>query len=67
MTIYQEKINSLYEDLELAVREHDKAVGQVVAAKELILTIQGGISVLHELQEDEAIDSAHTILDGLAG
>ena len=65
MTIYQEKIDSLYEDLELAVREHDRAVNQVVAAKELILSIQGGISVLHELQEDEAIGAAHTIVTAL--
>ena len=63
MTIYQEKIDSLYEDLELAVREHDRAVNQVVAAKELIFSIQGGISVLHELQEDAAIGTAHTTVD----
>jgi hypothetical protein len=55
----------LYEDLELAVKEHDKAVNQVVAAKELIISIQGGISVLHELQEDEAIDAAHAIVNTL--
>ena len=65
MTAYQEKIDSLYEDLELAVKEHDKAANQMVAAKELILSIQGGISVLHELQEDEAINSAHAIVNAL--
>ena len=65
MATYQEKIDSLYKDLELAVKEHDRAVNQVVAAKELILSIQGGISVLHELQEDEAIDTAHTIVAAL--
>ena len=65
MATYQEKIDGLYEDLELAVREHDRAVNQVVAAKELILSIQGGISVLHELQEDEAINAAHTIVTAL--
>jgi len=65
MANYQEKINSLYEELELAVKEHDRAVNQVVAAKELIISIEGGISVLHELQEDEAIDSAHAIVDTL--
>jgi hypothetical protein len=65
MATYQTKINSLYEDLELAVKEHDKAVNQVVAAKELIISIQGGISVLHELQEDEAVDAAHAIVNAL--
>lgn len=65
MATYQEKIDSLYKDLELAVKEHDKAINQVVAAKELILSIQGGISVLHELQEDEIINTAHAIVDAL--
>jgi len=65
MATYQTKINSLYEDLKLAVKEHDRAVHQVVAAKELIISIQGGINVLHELQEDEAIDAAHAIVDTL--
>lgn len=65
MATYQEKIDSLYKDLELAVREHDRAANQMVAAKELILSIQGGISVLHELQEDETIGTAHTIVAAL--
>jgi hypothetical protein len=62
MATYQEKIDNLYEDLELAVKEYDKAANQMVAAKELILSIQGGISVLHELQEDKTIGTAHTII-----
>lgn len=63
MANIQEKIQSLYADLEVTVEKHNEALGVVNVSKEKIIALQGGLEVLRSLQEEENVDAAHAVVD----
>jgi peptidoglycan hydrolase CwlO-like protein len=63
MANIQEKIQSLYADLEATVEKHNEALGVVNVSKEKIIALQGGLEVLRSLQEEENVDAAHAVVD----
>jgi peptidoglycan hydrolase CwlO-like protein len=63
MANIQEKIQSLYTELEATVEKHNEALGVVNLSKEKIIALQGGLEVLRSLQEEENVDAAHAIVD----
>ena len=63
MANIQEKIQSLYADLEATVEKHNEALGVVNVNKEKIIALQGGLEVLRSLQEEENIDASNAIVD----
>ena len=54
MALIQEKIDSLYKELEEVVEQHNQAVQIQGAAKEKAICIQGAINALKEIQEGES-------------
>lgn len=54
MASIQEKIDSLYKELEEVVEQHNQALQVQNAAKEKAISLQGAINALKELQEEEA-------------
>jgi hypothetical protein len=52
--LIQEKIDSLYKELEEVVEQHNQAVQIQGAAKEKAISIQGAINALKEIQEGES-------------
>jgi hypothetical protein len=54
MALIQEKIDSLYKELEEVVEQHNQAVQIQGAAKEKAISIQGAINALKEIQEGES-------------
>ena len=63
MANIQEKIQSLYADLEATVEKHNEALGVVNVSKEKIIALQGGLEALRSLQEEENVDAAHAVVD----
>lgn len=63
MVNIQEKIQSLYTELEATVEKHNEALGVVNISKEKIIALQGGLEVLRSLQEEKNVDAAHAIVD----
>jgi hypothetical protein len=63
MANIQEKIQSLYTELEATVEKHNEALGVVNHSKEKNIALQGGLEVLRSLQEEENVDAAHAIVD----
>jgi small-conductance mechanosensitive channel len=53
MASIQEKIDSLYKELEEVVEQHNQALQVQNAAKEKAISLQGAINALKELQEEE--------------
>lgn len=53
MTSIQEKIDSLYKELEEVVEQHNQALQVQNAAKEKAISLQGALNALKELQEEE--------------
>lgn len=54
MASIQEKIDSLYKELEEVVEQHNQAVQIQNAAKEKAISIQGAINALKEIQEGDS-------------
>jgi small-conductance mechanosensitive channel len=53
MASIQEKIDSLYKELEEVVEQHNQALQVQNAAKEKAISLQGALNALKELQEEE--------------
>lgn len=55
MASIQEKIDSLYKELEEVVEQHNQALQVQNAAKEKAISLQGAINALKELQEEPEV------------
>lgn len=58
MASIQEKIDSFYKELEEVVKQHNQALQAQNAAKERIISLQGAINALIEIQEGESGEEA---------
>jgi len=65
MANIQEKIQSLYADLEATVEKYNEALGVVNVNKEKIIALQGALEALRSLQEEENVDVANAIVDAI--
>ena len=63
MANIQEKIQSLYTDLEATVEKYNEALSVVNVSKEKIIALQGALEALRSLQEEENVDAAHAVVD----
>jgi peptidoglycan hydrolase CwlO-like protein len=63
MANIQEKIQSLYADLETTVEKYNEALGVVNVSKEKIIALQGALEALRSLQEEDNIVAANAIVD----
>jgi peptidoglycan hydrolase CwlO-like protein len=63
MANIQEKIQSLYADLEATVEKYNEALGVVNVSKEKIIALQGALEALRSLQEEDNIVTANAIVD----
>ena len=54
MASIQEKIDTLYRELEEVVEQHNQALQVQNGAKEKALSLQGALNALKQLQEEEA-------------
>ena len=63
MANIQEKIQSLYKELETVVEKYNEALGVVNLSKEKIIALQGAIEALRSLQEEDNIDAANAVVD----
>lgn len=63
MANIQEKIQSLYADLEATVEKYNEALGVVNVSKEKIIALQGALEALRSLQEEDNIIAANAIVD----
>jgi small-conductance mechanosensitive channel len=57
MASIQEKIDSLYKELEEVVEQHNQALQVQAAAKEKAIALQGALNALKELQEEEPAEA----------
>jgi len=62
MANIQEKIQSLYADLEATVEKYNEALGVVNVSKEKIIALQGALEALRSLQEEDNVDAAHAVV-----
>jgi peptidoglycan hydrolase CwlO-like protein len=65
MANIQEKIQSLYADLEATVEKYNEALGIVNVSKEKIIALQGALEALRSLQEEDSVDAANAIVDAI--
>jgi peptidoglycan hydrolase CwlO-like protein len=63
MANIQEKIQSLYAELEATVEKYNEALGIVNGSKEKIIALQGALEALRSLQEEDNIDAANAVVD----
>jgi peptidoglycan hydrolase CwlO-like protein len=63
MANIQEKIQSLYADLEATVEKYNEALDVVNVSKEKIIALQGALEALRSLQEEDNIVAANAIVD----
>ena len=63
MANIQEKIQSLYTDLEATVEKYNEALGVVNVSKEKIIALQGALEALRSLQEEDNVDAANAVVD----
>ena len=63
MANIQEKIQSLYAELEATVEKYNEALGVVNTSKEKIIALQGALEALRSLQEEDNIDAATAVVD----
>ena len=63
MANIQEKIQSLYAELEATVEKYNEALGIVNGSKEKIIALQGALEALRSLQEEDNIVAANAIVD----
>jgi hypothetical protein len=63
MANIQEKTASLFSDLEATVEKYNQALGIVNSTKEQIISLQGALTALRELAEEDNIEAANAIVD----
>jgi hypothetical protein len=63
MANVQEKTASLFSELEAAVEKYNQALGIVNSTKEQIISLQGALTALRELAEEDNIEAANAIVD----
>jgi hypothetical protein len=64
MANIQEKTASLFSELEATVEKYNQALGIVNSSKEQIISLQGALTALRELAEEDNLEAANTIVDG---
>jgi hypothetical protein len=65
MANIQEKTASLFSELEATVEKYNQALGIVNSTKEQIISIQGALTALRELAEEDNLEAANAIVDGV--
>jgi hypothetical protein len=63
MANIQEKIASLFSELEATVEKYNQALGIVNSTKEQIISLQGALTALRELAEEDNLEAANAIVD----
>jgi hypothetical protein len=63
MANIQEKTASLFSELEATVEKYNQALGIVNSTKEQIISLQGALTALRELAEEDNIEAANAIVD----
>ena len=63
MANIQEKTASLFSDLEATVEKYNQALGIVNSTKEQIISLQGALTALRELAEEDNLETANAIVD----
>ena len=63
MANIQEKLQSLYAELEVNVEKYNKALNNININKEKIISLQGAIEALRSLQEEGTANAANAIVD----
>jgi len=64
MANIQEKTASLFSELEATVEKYNQALGIVNSTKEQIISLQGALTALRELAEEDNLEAANAIVDG---
>jgi hypothetical protein len=64
MANIQEKTASLFSELEATVEKYNQALGIVNSSKEQIISLQGALTALRELAEEDNLEAANAIVDG---
>lgn len=64
MANIQEKTASLFSELEVTVEKYNQALGIVNSTKEQIISLQGALTALRELAEEDNLEAANAIVDG---
>jgi hypothetical protein len=64
MANIQEKTASLFNELEATVEKYNQAIVTVNSTKEQIISIQGALTALRELAEEDNLEAAKAIFDG---
>jgi hypothetical protein len=64
MANIQEKTASLFGELEATVEKYNQAIVTVNSTKEQIISIQGALTALRELAEEDNLEAAKAIFDG---
>ena len=63
MANIQEKTASLFSELEANVEKYNQALGIVNSTKEQIISLQGALTALRELAEEDNLRAANAIVD----
>ena len=63
MANIQEKTASLFSELEANVEKYNQALGIVNSTKEQIISLQGALTALRELAEEDNLQVANAIVD----
>lgn len=63
MANIQEKTASLFSELEATVEKYNQALGIVNSTKEQIISLQGALTALRELAEEDNLQAANAIVD----
>jgi hypothetical protein len=63
MANIQEKTASLFSELEANVEKYNQALGIVNSTKEQIISLQGALTALRELAEEDNLQAANVIVD----
>jgi hypothetical protein len=63
MANIQEKTASLFSELEANVEKYNQALGIVNSTKEQIISLQGALTALRELAEEDNLLAADAIID----
>lgn len=63
MANIQEKTASLFSELEATVEKYNQALGIVNSSKEQIISLQGALTALRELAEEDNLEAANAIVD----
>lgn len=63
MANIQEKTASLFSELEANVEKYNQALGVVNSTKEQIISLQGALTALRELAEEDNLQDANAVVD----